>query len=127
MNKLLLLFVFLFALPLKANAQQAYYRPYYEEQAMVNPEPVSYPYFLENRTGAPLTVYLYVNKVRWEFSISVNHEVPEVMLPLGAEIRVEGFADVGNNTGRKNKRVYTAFYLRQNFRGHVDRGWVFYH
>ena len=109
-----------------ATQAQTYYRPYYEERPMVNAEPVSYPYFLENRTGAPLTVYLYVNKVRWEFAVSIGHEVPAVMLPLGAKVRVEGFADVGNNKGRKKQKVYTAFYHRQDHKGEISRGWVLY-
>ncbi len=126
MNKLLMFFVFLFALPLTANAQQAYYRPYYQEYPMVNPGVAAYPYFLENRTGASLTVYLYVNKVRWEFAISPDHEVNDVMLPLGAKVRVEAFADVGNNKGRKPQKVCSAFYHRQDNKGEISRGWVLY-
>jgi len=123
MRKSVLFLVFLFALPVLASAQ-IYYRPYYQERLLVNPGIATYPYFLENRTGTSLTVYLYVNKVRWEFSISPDNEVPAVMLPLGAKIKVEAFADVGNNKDRKKQKVLSAFYHRQESDGKISRGWV---
>ena len=125
MRKSVLFLVFLFALPVLASAQ-TYYRPYYQERPLVNPGVAAYPYFLENRTGTSLTVYLHVNKVRWEFSISPDNEVPAVMLPLGAKIKVEAFADVGNNKGRKKQKVFSAFYHRQEYDGKISRGWVLY-
>lgn len=126
MKKSVLAFlVFLFSFPLAASAQ-TYYRPYYQERLLVNPGVPTYPYFLENRTGAPLTVYLYVDKVRWEFAVSPDSEVPAVMLPLGAKVKVEALADVGKNTGRKQKRVFSAFYYRQGNDWKISRGWVFY-
>ena len=115
----------LIAFPVVANAQ-TYYRPYYQEQPMENPGVPTYPYFLENRTGAPLTVFLYVNKVRWEFAVSPNNEVSSVMLPLGAKIKVEAFADTGKNNGRGQKKTLSAFYHRQERNGKISRGWVLY-
>ena len=125
MRKSVLFLVFLFALPVLASAQM-YYRPYYQERPLANSGVATYPYFLENRTGTSLTVYLYVNKVRWEFSISPDNEVPAVMLPLGAKIKVEAFADVGNNKDRKKQKVLSAFYHRQEYDGQISRGWVLY-
>ena len=54
---------FVYFLPLVANAQE-YYHPYYQEQPLANSGVPLILIFLENRTGAPLTVYLYVDKVR---------------------------------------------------------------
>ena len=125
MRKSVLFLVFLFALPVLASAQM-YYRPYYQERPLANSGVATYPYFLENRTEAPLVVYLYVNKVRWEFVISPGYEVPAVMLPLGAKIKVEAFADVGNNKDRKKQKVLSAFYHRQEYDGQISRGWVLY-
>ncbi|MEK7076123.1 MAG: hypothetical protein AAB941_00455 [Patescibacteria group bacterium] len=126
MKKSALVFlVFLFIFPLVANAQE-YYHPYYQEQPLANSGVPAYPYFLENRTGAPLTVYLYVDKVRWEFAISPDHEVSGAMLPLGAKIKVEAFADVGKNKGRNKQKVFSAFYHREEHNGKISRGWVLY-
>jgi len=117
--------VFLFAFPVLAGAQR-YYRPYYQERPLANPGIAVYPYFLENRTGAPLTVHVYVNKVRWGFAISPNNEVSDVMLPLGAKVKVEAFADTGKNKGRSKQKVLSAFYHRQEYDGQISRGWVLY-
>ena len=126
MKKSALVFLFvLFALPFVANAQ-SYFRPYYQEQPLANPGVATYPYFLENRTEAPLTVHVYVNKIRWEFVISPDHEVPNVMLPLGAKVKVEAFADTGKNKSRNRQRVNSAFYHRQEYNGKISRGWVLY-
>lgn len=125
MKKFLLLALLVIAFPAMAIAQ-TYYRPYYQEQPIVGSEIMSYPYFLENRTGAPLTVYLYVDKVRWEFVISPDNEIPSVMLPLGAKVRVEGFADSGKNRGIRKQKVLSAFYHRQERNGKISRGWVLY-
>ncbi len=126
MKKSLIVFLFvLFALPFVASAQ-GYYRPYYQERPLENPGVATYPYFLENRTGSPLTVYLYVNNVRWEYTLSPDNEVSAVMLPLGAKVRVEAFADVGKNKGKEKKKAYSAFYYRGERDGKVSRGWVFH-
>jgi|SRR3989344_1408175 len=115
----------LIAYPVVANAQR-HYRPQYQEQPIEKQGVPAYPYFLSNETDAPLAVYLYVDKVRWEFVISPNHEVSEVMLPLGAKVRVQAYADTGKNKGRSKQRVNSAFYHRQEHNGKVSRGWVFY-
>jgi len=125
-KRLLLVLLVIVSFPVMANAQ-TYYRPYYQERPLAtNSEIPTYPYFLENRTGDPLTVYVYVNKVRWEFVISPDNEVPATMLPLGAKVRVEAFADSGKNKGKNKQRVYSAFYHRQEKNLKVSRGWVFY-
>lgn len=125
MKKFLLLALLVVAFPVAAIAQ-THYLPDYQERPIVNFEVVSYPYFLQNRTGAPLVVYVYVDKVRWEFIISPDHEVPNAMLPLGAKVKVEGFADAGKNRGIKKQKVLSAFYHRQERNGKISRGWVFY-
>ncbi len=126
MKKSILVFlVFLFAFPVMVSAQK-YYRPYYQEQLLAKPGVFTYPYFLEDRTESPLTVFLYVNNVRWEFVISPDNEVPEIMLPLGAKVRVVAFADTGKNKGRNRQKVNSAFYHRQEKDGKISRGWVLY-
>lgn len=112
--------------PVMASAQ-TYYRPYYQERPLTATSAIpTFPYFLENKTGAPLTVYLYVDRVRWEFVLSPDSEVPNAMLPLGAKVRIEAFADMGRSKGKNKQKVYSAFYHRQEHDGKVSRGWVFY-
>ncbi len=126
MKRILLALLVIASFPVMANAQ-TYYRPYYQERPLKESSEVpTYPYFLENRTGEPLTIFLYVDKVRWEFVLSPDSEVSGVMLPYGATTKAEGFADVGKNKGRSKKRVYSAYYYRGEDNGNISRGWVFY-
>jgi hypothetical protein len=125
MKRIILAMLIVVAFPVMVSAQ-TYYRPFYQERPLVDSEVPSYPYFLENRTGAPLTVYLYVDKVRWEFVISPDSEISNVMLPLGAKVKVEAFADTGKNRGRSQEKARSAFYHRQERNGKISRGWVLY-
>ena len=127
MKKSVLVFLaLLIAYPVVASAQ-THYRPYYQERPLVGSVVPTYPYFLSNETGAPLTVYLYVDGVRWEFAISPEHEVSEVMLPHGATVKPPlGLADIGSNKGVKRKKVLCAYFFRDNDKRQIERGWVFY-
>ncbi len=125
MKRILFLILVFVAFPVMVSAQ-TYYRPYYQERPLTNSEVPAYPYFLENRTSAPLTAYVYVDRVRWEFVISPDNEITTVMLPLGAKIKVEAFADTGKNRGVRKEKTLSAFYYRQESNRKISRGWVFY-
>lgn len=130
MKKSALVFLaFLFAFPVMVNAQ-TYYRPYYEQRALA-PLPTT-PYFLENRTGAPLLVALCVKfpggrEEFWFFDIEPEKEV-FANIPNGGVMVSVKYAEVSVPKGNKikNRRVVSQLYTRQEKNGRVSTGWWFF-
>ncbi|GEM_PF-4289068 len=125
----LALFAFLFVFPAMVNAQ-TYYRPYYEQRALA---PLSTtPYFLENRTGAPLLVALRVKfpggrEELWFFNIEPEKEVFANIPNGGVEASVK-YAEVSIQNGNKieTRRAESQLYVRQERDGRVVTGWWFF-
>lgn len=130
MKKTVLVFLaFLFSFPVLASAQ-VYHRPYYEQKSL--PETQKLSYFLENRTGSPLTVILLVKfpsgaKEWWPFDIAPNSEV-DAMLPLGGVRASVDYAVASVPKGNKivYEKVKSCVYDREEKDSRVVRGWLFY-
>ncbi|MBI4158220.1 MAG: hypothetical protein HY505_01170 [Candidatus Yanofskybacteria bacterium] len=118
-----MIFVALFAV--SAGAQQ-YYRPYYSQRELLELQAV--PVFMENRTGGHLKVRLEVNGLTYTVEVQANNEVPDLMLPVGAKVKVKDARAVVLDGGKiKSKKVRYYAYWREDGNGRaVQQGWLFY-
>ena len=110
---------------ISTNAQQ-YYRPYYTQKQL--PELQTAPVFLENRTNGYLKVKLEVNGLTYPVEVAAGNEVPDLMLPVGATVKVKDARALVLEDGKtKWKTVKYYVYLRQDSRRSPARqGWLFY-
>ena len=118
-----IIFVALFAV--SASAQQ-YYRPYYTQKQL--PELQTAPVFVENRTGGYLKIRLEVNGLTYTVEVQANNEVPDLMLPVGARVKVKDARAVVLDDGKtKEKKVKYYVYWREDGNGRpAQQGWLFY-
>lgn len=124
----LAIFAILVAFPVMVNAQ-TYYGPHYEQRDLA-PFPTT-PYFLENRTGAPLWVELCVKfpggrEELWFFNIEPEKDVLVHIPNGGVRVSVK-YAEVSVPKGNKikNERVSSQLYLRQEENVKMSGWWFF--
>lgn len=121
---LVLSIVFVTLFTVSANAQQ-YLRPSYTQKQL--PELYTAPVFLENRTDGHLKITLKVGDTFVLVEVLIGHEVPDLMLPVGAEVKVkkaESLVLDGNT--RKVKKVKYYAYWKYDEEGYARQGWLFY-
>ena len=116
---LLSLLVFV-AFSATANAQTTVY-PKYNKESLENPY-VYYPYTLKNLTNGPVVVYVYWSKeFRLKYELEAQQQTKDLLLPLGARVRVDAYVQKSSNKGAKLEQVYANPYV--NYKPKFDRGW----
>ncbi len=122
MKKSALVFLaILLTIPVLANAQTIVF-PQYKREALVNPY-VYYPYTLKNLTNSPVVVYVYWTKnYSLKYELDRNEQTVDVMLPLGAEIKVKAYIQKGDNKGTHTEE--TGAYYFVSYKPVFERGWL---
>lgn len=119
----------LLAFPAVMDAQ-TYYRPYYEQRALA-PLPTT-PYFLENRTGAPLLVALRLKfptgrEELWFFNIEPEKEVVANIPNGGVQASIKyATASVPRGDKVETRKAVGQLYNREEKNGKIVTGWWFY-